>query len=179
MPSMLLLFIGDIVGKPGRKAVRYFLPRLRQSRGIDFVVANGENMAGGSGITPATASEVFEAGVDVMTSGDHLWDQREVESLLHSESRLVRPYNYPEGTPGQGVVVRQKDNLPPVGVLNLQGQTFMKPIENPFFAATVEKSTTEPLFFFKLSKNIRKFLSASLPYTFGNLPKFSYSSKKN
>ena len=135
VPSMLLLFIGDIVGKPGRKAVRYFLPRLRKSRGIDFVVANGENMAGGSGITPATASEVFEAGVDVMTSGDHLWDQREVESLLHSESRLVRPYNYPDGTPGQGFVVRQKDNLPPVGVLNLQGQTFMKPIENPFFAA--------------------------------------------
>ena len=99
MPSMLLLFIGDIVGKPGRKAGRYFLPRLRKSRGIDFVVANGENMAGGSGITPATASEVFEAGVDEMTSGDHLWDQREGESLLHSESRVVRPYNYPEGTP--------------------------------------------------------------------------------
>ena len=135
VPSMLLLFIGDIVGKPGRKAVRYFLPRLRKSRGIDFVVANGENMAGGSGITPATASEVFEAGVDVMTSGDHLWDQREVESLLLSESRFVRPCNYPQGTPGQGSVVRQKDNLPPVAVLNLQGQTFMKPIENPFFAA--------------------------------------------
>ncbi|MDP6083341.1 MAG: TIGR00282 family metallophosphoesterase [Verrucomicrobiota bacterium] len=132
---MKLLFIGDIVGKPGRRAVRYFLPRLRKSLGIDFVVANGENMAGGSGITPATASEVFEAGVDVITSGDHLWDQREVESLLLSESRLVRPYNYPKSTPGQGFVVNHKDDLPPVGVLNLQGQTFMKPIENPFFAA--------------------------------------------
>ena len=86
-----LLFIGDIVGKPGRKAVRYFLPRLRKSLGIDFVVANGENMAGGSGITPATASEVFEAGVDVMTSGDHLWDQREVESLLESEALTTIP----------------------------------------------------------------------------------------
>jgi len=133
--SVKLLFIGDIVGKPGRRAVRYFLPRLRKSLGIDFVVANGENMAGGSGITPATASEVFEAGVDVITSGDHLWDQREVESLLLSESRLVRPYNYPKSTPGQGFVVNHKDDLPPVGVLNLQGQTFMKPIENPFFAA--------------------------------------------
>lgn len=130
-----LLFIGDIVGKPGRKAVRYFLPRLRKSLGIDFVVANGENMAGGSGITPATASEVFEAGVDVMTSGDHLWDQREVESLLESDPRFVRPQNYPEGTPGQGFCVARKEGLPPIGVLNLQGQTFMKPIDNPFFAA--------------------------------------------
>ena len=135
MRPVKLLFIGDIVGKPGRKAVRYFLPRLRKSLGIDFVVANGENMAGGSGITPATASEVFEAGVDVMTSGDHLWDQREVEPLLESEPRFVRPQNYPEGTPGQGFCVARKEGLPPVGVLNLQGQTFMKPIDNPFFAA--------------------------------------------
>ena len=135
VPAVKLLFIGDIGGKPGRRAVRYFLPRLRKSLGIDFVVANGENMAGGSGITASTAVEVFEAGVDVMTSGDHLWDQREVESMLLSESRLVRPENYPEGTPGQGFVVNRKGNLPPVGVLNLQGQTFMKAIENPFFAA--------------------------------------------
>ena len=133
--AVKLLFIGDIVGKPGRKAVRYFLPRLRKSLEIDFVVANGENMAGGSGFTPATAVEVFEAGVDVMTSGDHLWDQREVEALLESEPRFVRPHNYPDGTPGQGFCVTQKEGLPPVGVLNLQGQTFMKPIENPFFAA--------------------------------------------
>ena len=135
VPCVKLLFVGDIVGKPGRRAVRYFLPRLRKSLGVDFIVANGENMAGGSGITPATAGEVFEAGVDVITSGDHLWDQREVELLLLSESRLLRPHNYPEGTPGQGFVVSHKDGLPAVGVLNLQGQTFMKPIENPFFAA--------------------------------------------
>ena len=83
-----LLFIGDIVGKPGRKAVKYFLPRLRDSLDLDFVVANGENMAGGSGVTPSTASEVFEAGVDVMTCGDHLWDKREVVSLLKSEPRF-------------------------------------------------------------------------------------------
>ena len=132
---MKLLFIGDIVGKPGRKAVRYFLPRLRESLGLDFVVANGENMAGGSGVTPATAAEVFEAGVDVMTCGDHLWDQREVVGLLNNEPRFVRPDNYPEGTPGQGFCVQQLRDLPPIGVLNLQGQTFMKPIENPFFAA--------------------------------------------
>ena len=135
VPAVKLLFIGDIVGKPGRRAVRYFLPRLRKSLGIDFVVANGENMAGGSGITASTAVEVFEAGVDVMTSGDHLWDQREVESMLLSESRLVRPENYPEGTPGQGYRVFSSEGLPPLGVLNLQGQTFMRPVENPFFAA--------------------------------------------
>ena len=132
---MKLLFIGDIVGKPGRKAVRYFLPRLRETLGLDFIVANGENSAGGSGITPATASEIFEAGVDVITCGDHLWDQREVVSLLNNEPRFVRPENYPEGTPGQGFCVQQIGDLPPIGVLNLQGQTFMKPIENPFFAA--------------------------------------------
>ena len=132
---MKLLFIGDIVGKPGRKAVRYFLPRLRETLGLDFIVANGENSAGGSGITPATASEIFEAGVDVITCGDHLWDQREVVSLLNNEPRFVRPENYPEGTPGQGFCVQQIGDLLPIGVLNLQGQTFMKPIENPFFAA--------------------------------------------
>ena len=132
---MKLLFIGDIVGKPGRKAVRYFLPRLRETLGLDFIVANGENSAGGSGITPATASEIFEAGVDVITCGDHLWDQREVVSLLNIEPRFVRPENYPEGTPGQGFCVQQIGDLLPIGVLNLQGQTFMKPIENPFFAA--------------------------------------------
>ena len=132
---MKLLFIGDIVGKPGRKAVRYFLPRLRETLGLDFIVANGENSAGGSGITPSTASEIFEAGVDVITCGDHLWDQREVVSLLNNEPRFVRPKNYPEGTPGQGFCVQQIGGLPPIGVLNLQGQTFMKPIENPFYAA--------------------------------------------
>ena len=135
LPAVKLLFIGDIVGKPGRKAVRYFLPKLRESLSLDFVVANGENSAGGSGITPSTANEIFEAGVDVITCGDHLWDQREVISLLNNESRFVRPENYPKGIPGQGYCVQQIHDLPPVGVLNLQGQTFMKPIENPFFAA--------------------------------------------
>ena len=130
-----LLFIGDIVGKPGRKAVRYFLPRLRDSLDLDIVIANGENMAGGSGVTPSTASEVFEAGVDVMTCGDHLWDKREVVSLLKNEPRFVRPNNYPEGTPGQGYCIHKNANLPPIGILNLQGQTFMRPIENPFFSA--------------------------------------------
>jgi len=127
-----ILFIGDIVGEPGRKAVKNLLPKLREQHGLDFIIANGENSAGGSGITPATAEEIFSAGVDVITSGDHLWDQKEVVELLRNEKRFVRPLNYPPGTAGQGSVVIQKGSLPPVAVLNLQGRTFMPVLENPF-----------------------------------------------
>jgi metallophosphoesterase (TIGR00282 family) len=133
-----LLFIGDIVGQPGRRAVKELLPRLRQRHGVDLVVANGENAAGGSGITPKTAEEIFSAGVDVMTSGDHLWDQKEVVELLANEPRFVRPFNYPAGTPGQGSVVFRKQGVPPVGILNLQGRTFMAALENPFLCARTE-----------------------------------------
>lgn len=129
---MKLLFIGDIVGEPGRRAVKFLVPKLREQHRLDFVIANGENSAGGSGITPRTAGEIFSAGVDVITSGDHLWDQKEVMELLANEKRFIRPANYPAGTPGQGSVVIQKDALPPIGVLNVQGRTFMPAIENPF-----------------------------------------------
>ncbi len=129
---MRILFIGDIVGEPGRKAVKYLVPKLREQHGLDFVIANGENSAGGSGITPKTAEEIFSAGVDVITSGDHLWDQKEVMELLRNEKRFVRPLNYPPGTAGQGSVVIQKGSLPPVAVLNLQGRTFMPVLESPF-----------------------------------------------
>src|ERR1700742_2631604 len=95
-----LLFIGDIVGQPGRRAVKELLPKLRESHGLDFVVANGENSAGGSGITPKIAEEIFSAGVDVITTGDHLWDQKEVMELLENEKRFLRPLNYPPTTPG-------------------------------------------------------------------------------
>lgn len=132
---MKLLFIGDIVGQPGRRAVSELLPRLRERHGLQFVIANGENSAGGNGITPATAKEIFDAGVDVITSGDHLWDQKEVMELLQNEKRFVRPFNYPAGTAGQGSVVINKEGLPPVAVLNLQGRTFMPPLENPFTMA--------------------------------------------
>ena len=133
-----ILFIADIVGQPGRRAVKELVPKIRQEQGIDLVIANGENAAGGSGITPKTAAEIFGAGVDVMTSGDHLWDQKEVSELLAHEKRFVRPLNYPPGTPGQGSVIFQMDGLPPVGVLNLQGRTFMAALENPFHAALAE-----------------------------------------
>ena len=133
-----LLFIGDIVGRPGRLAVKELLPRLRERHNVHFVIANGENSAGGSGITPKTAEEIFAAGVDIITSGDHLWDQKEVVELLQDEKRFLRPLNYPPGTPGQGSVVAEKPGLPPVAVVNLQGRTFMPVLENPFLSAQAE-----------------------------------------
>jgi metallophosphoesterase (TIGR00282 family) len=133
-----LLFIGDIVGRPGREAVRRLLPQLRQQHALDFIIANAENSAGGAGVTPGTAGEIFSAGVDVITSGDHLWDQKEVAELLQNEKRFLRPLNYPLGTPGQGSVVVQKAGLPPVAVMNLQGRTFMADLENPFLVVHPE-----------------------------------------
>ena len=107
------------------------------------MIANGENAAGGSGITPKTAEEIFSAGVDVMTSGDHLWDQKEVATLLENEKRFLRPLNYPPGTPGQGSGVFEIRNSEfgirnSIAVLNLQGRTFMPPLENPFLLAAEE-----------------------------------------
>ena len=147
---MKLLFIGDIVGQPGRRAVKELIPRLRQQHCLSVVVANGENSAGGSGITPNTAAEIFAAGVDIITCGDHLWDQKEVMALLDGERRFVRPLNYPPGTPGQGSTLFEAPGLPPVAVLNLQGRTFMPALENPFHAAREEvarlRRTTKVIF---------------------------------
>ena len=132
---MKILFIGDIVGEPGRRAVKILLPKLREQHALDFVIANGENSAGGNGITPDLATELFSYGVDVITTGDHLWDQKEVIELLKGEPRFLRPLNYPPGTPGRGGHVFQVRGLPPIAVLNAQGRTFMPPLENPFLAA--------------------------------------------
>ncbi len=140
-----LLFIGDIVGEPGRRAVKQLVPQLRQRHGVDVVIANGENSAGGSGITPRTAEEIFSAGVDIITSGDHLWDQKEVIGLLENEKRFLRPLNYPPGTPGQGSVILEIRNPKSeirspvsIAVLNLQGRTFMPVLENPFLLVAEE-----------------------------------------
>ena len=105
---------------------------------MDIVVANGENAAGGSGITPKTAEEIFTAGVDVITSGDHLWDQKEVAELLEKEPRFLRPLNYPAGTAGQGSAVIELRGGRSLGVINLQGRTFMASLENPFHFAQAE-----------------------------------------
>ena len=135
---MKILFIGDIVGEPGRRAVAQLVPKLRRQHGLHVVIANGENSAGGSGITPDTAADIFAAGVDLITSGDHLWDQKEVISLLVNEPRFVRPLNYPSGTPGQGSAICQVPGQRPVAVVNLQGRTFMAPLDNPFWRVKAE-----------------------------------------
>jgi metallophosphoesterase (TIGR00282 family) len=140
-----MLFIGDIVGEPGRKAVKILLPKLREQHALDFVIANGENSAGGSGITPKMAGEIFSAGVDVITSGDHLWDQKEVMELLQNEPRFLRPLNYPANVPGRGAGIFEIKNPKSgiqnpvlIAVLNVQGRTFMPPLENPFSVAAEE-----------------------------------------
>jgi 2',3'-cyclic-nucleotide 2'-phosphodiesterase len=133
-----LLFIADIVGQPGRRAVKELLPKLREQHRIHVVVGNGENSAGGSGITVKTAEELFSSGVDIMTSGDHLWDQKEVMDLLASDRRFVRPLTYPAGTPGQGSAMFEAQGAPPIAVMNLQGRTFMPALDNPFPAALAE-----------------------------------------
>jgi metallophosphoesterase (TIGR00282 family) len=133
-----LLFIADIVGQPGRRAVKELIPELRRRHEVDVIVANGENSAGGSGITVKTAIEIFAAGVDIMTSGDHLWDQKEIMGLLEAEPRLLRPLNYPTGTPGKGSTLVERSGLPPVAIVNLQGRTFMPPLENPFHCIQAE-----------------------------------------
>lgn len=136
--TVRILFIGDIVGEPGRKAVHDLLPRLRKRYEADLVIANGENSAGGSGITPRIAEEIFSCGVDVITSGDHLWDQKEVIGLLQNEGRFLRPLNYPSGTPGRGSMIWQANNMAPVAVINLQGRTFMPDLDNPFVCIRAE-----------------------------------------
>lgn len=143
---MKLLFIGDVVGSPGRKALAELLPGLRAQHGLDVVVANGENSAGGNGITPDTAAEIYAAGVDVITCGDHLWDQKEVEILLDEEPRFVRPVNYPAGTPGQGSTVIERVGQPTVGVINAQGNTFMRgELDNPFRSVKEEVKKLAPV----------------------------------
>jgi metallophosphoesterase (TIGR00282 family) len=124
---MLILAIGDIIGKPGRWAVRELLPRLRQECGVDLVIANGENAAGGIGLTPDTAQELLAAGVDVLTSGNHIWAQKEIIPYLDGEMPILRPLNYPPGVPGRGYIVRN-------GALavNLIGRTFMSNLDCPF-----------------------------------------------
>jgi len=133
-----VLFIGDIVGNPGRRALAGLLPRVKTEWGpFDFVVANVENAAGGFGLTEKVMEELFRQGLDAMTSGNHIWDNREALPLLGAESRLVRPANYPPAAPGTGSTVIEKKGLK-LGLLNLQGRVFMQPIDCPFRRADEE-----------------------------------------
>lgn len=133
-----ILFLGDIVGESGRKALAANLAEIREAESVDFVVANGENAAGGRGITPRIAIDLFRAGVAVVTTGDHAWDQFEIVEFMGLEPRLLRPLNYPPGTPGGGSIVLETAKGK-VAVLNAQGRSFMQPaLENPFIALQQE-----------------------------------------
>lgn len=126
-----LLFIGDIIGNPGRAKVRAELPDIIKKEYIFFTIAQGENIAGGVGITEKSAKELFSAGVDCITTGNHVWKYRDAVTFIDSEVRVLRPANYPEGVPGRGSHVFEKEGVK-IGVVNLEGRVYMRPIENPF-----------------------------------------------
>jgi metallophosphoesterase (TIGR00282 family) len=145
--AVRVLMIGDLIGKPGRVAVEQLLPGLRDERGIDFVTANGENVAGGMGLTPSTAEAMFASGVDVITSGNHIWDKREIYPYLDTSDRVLRPLNYgTNGVPGRGWVIHHALDGTEIAVINLQGRTYMQQIENPFTDAdALLDESSEPL----------------------------------
>ncbi|MGB7297423.1 MAG: TIGR00282 family metallophosphoesterase [Candidatus Aminicenantales bacterium] len=132
-----ILFIGDIIGQPGRRALRKYLPRIREKHSPDVVVANAENAAGGVGITEDVGAELLGL-VDVLTSGNHIWDKKEALPYLDREPRLLRPANYPPLNPGRGACVFESAGGFKVAVLNLQGRVFMEPLDCPFRAAEEE-----------------------------------------
>jgi metallophosphoesterase (TIGR00282 family) len=128
-----VLMIGDVIGKPGRVAIEHTLRDLRDARGIDLVTANGENLAGGMGLTISTAHGLYDAGVDVITSGNHIWDKREIIPELDRDERILRPINYGQsGVPGRGWGIFHAVDGTEVVVVNAQGRTTMQPIDNPF-----------------------------------------------
>ena len=136
---MKILFIGDIVGEPGRRAIKELLPNIAKRERIDFVIANGENAAGGSGITPALADELFGYGIDALTTGDHIWKRKEILERIDADRRILRPANYPKGTPGFGsTVIKSESGDVEVGVISLLGRVFMQPVECPFRVAKEE-----------------------------------------
>jgi metallophosphoesterase (TIGR00282 family) len=127
-----VLFIGDVFGKTGRDLVRLAVPRLARRYPIDLVIANAENSAGGFGVTRETGDELIAAGVDLMTSGNHVWDKKEALDYLALEPRIVRPANYPDGVPGRGFAIGRTRSGDEVAVLNLMGRVFMHAIDDPF-----------------------------------------------
>jgi len=135
---MKILLIGDIVGRPGRVIVEREVRRLREERGLDLVVANCENAAAGAGITPNLAEELFRAGVDVLTSGNHVWRKKEAFELLKLDPRVLRPANYPDGAPGAGSTIVETLKGEKVGILNVMGRVFMEPLDCPFRTAERE-----------------------------------------
>lgn len=129
-----VMLVGDICGKPGRQAAAHYIPLLKKQNDLELVIANGENSAGGIGITKEIAAELFDIGIDIITTGNHIWDKKEVFDFIDREDRLLRPANYPAGTPGRGFqIIRTKTYR--AGVINLAGRVFMPQIDCPFHAA--------------------------------------------
>ncbi len=135
---MKVLFIGDIVGKVGRSAVKALLPAVISRYKIDFVIANGENAAGGFGITEKVATELFSCGIEVLTSGNHIWDKKESIPYIAKEPRIIRPVNYPPGVPGYGSILHTLPNGAKVAVVNIAGRVFMSSIDCPFRTGMAE-----------------------------------------
>ncbi|MFA5005307.1 MAG: TIGR00282 family metallophosphoesterase [Candidatus Omnitrophota bacterium] len=129
---MKILFIGDVVGSPGREAIKKLLPALKKEYSLDFVIANAENAAGGSGITSKVAEELFNSGVDLLTSGDHIWKKSEIFELINQEERILRPINYPSGSPGKGSAIFKSASGKKIGAINVNGRVFMDALECPF-----------------------------------------------
>jgi metallophosphoesterase (TIGR00282 family) len=132
---MKLLFVGDVIGKPGRRALQSLLPRLVDHHRADYVVVNVENSAGGFGVTPEVLGEIATLPIDVYTTGNHVWDKKEGVEILDRERRLLRPHNYPEGNPGKGLHVGETAAGIPVAVINLEGRVFMHNLDSPFVVA--------------------------------------------
>ncbi len=141
---MNLLFVGDIVGSAGRRAVADMLPQLIREEQIHLVVANAENAAGGFGLTPRIAEELFSMGLDVLTSGNHIWDKKEILEYLDRQPRLLRPANYPPGVPGRGVHITRARDGSRVAVINLQGRLHLPPTDCPFRKADEILATLDP-----------------------------------
>ena len=133
-----LLFIGDVIGKPGRDALSRELHRIVDRHRVDLVIANGENAAGGFGLTAETAQELFKCGVQLITSGNHIWDKKDALEYIKREERIVRPANYPEGTPGRGTTIVRTPGGVKIGILNLEGRVFMNNLDCPFRCADRE-----------------------------------------
>ena len=130
--ELRICVIGDIIGKPGRQALETILPDLRRDARIDVVIANGENAAAGAGLTPNLAEELLGGGVDVITSGNHIWDKREIYDYLDGDRPVLRPINYPDDAPGRGWLVHHTDDGDEVAVINAMGRVFMNQLDSPF-----------------------------------------------
>jgi 2',3'-cyclic-nucleotide 2'-phosphodiesterase len=137
---MRILFIGDVIGRPGREVIAAELPRLKDSLKLDFVIINGENLAGGFGVTRAIANEMFALGIDVITTGNHWMDQREILTFIDREDRILRPRNYPAGTPGKGSGLYDTRSGARVLVINAMGRVFMDALDDPFLGVEAELS---------------------------------------